>query len=76
MTLTTQPFKILQLFVFATLKYLKQWLVYVLKKGGWIIALTFLLAAIGFILANDDSTSEKVSYYCLHIYSFASPHFS
>ncbi|XP_074575345.1 vacuole membrane protein KMS1-like isoform X1 [Curcuma longa] len=59
LTLTTQPFKILQLFVFAALKYLKQWLVYVLKKGGWIMALTFLSAAIGFILANDDSTSEK-----------------
>lgn len=60
LTLTTQPFKILQLFLFAILQYLKQTLLYVLKKGGWLMGLTILLAAFGLFLVNGDGTNEKV----------------
>ncbi|XP_065044479.1 vacuole membrane protein KMS1-like isoform X1 [Musa acuminata AAA Group] len=59
LTLTTQPFKILQLFFFAILQYLKQTLLYVLKKGGWLMGLTILLAAFGLFLVNGDGTNEK-----------------
>ncbi|CAL9121772.1 unnamed protein product [Musa textilis] len=59
LTLTTQPFKTLQLFFFAILQYLKQTLLYVLKKGGWLMGLTILLAAFGLFLVNGDGTNEK-----------------
>ncbi|WOK95478.1 hypothetical protein Cni_G04185 [Canna indica] len=59
LTLTTQPFKTLQLFLFATLQYLKQSLLYLLKKGGWLMALTIIVAVLVFFLVNDDISNEK-----------------
>ncbi|RWW77688.1 hypothetical protein BHE74_00014133, partial [Ensete ventricosum] len=59
LTLTTQPFKTLRLFFFAILQYLKQTLLYVLKKGGWLMGLTILLATFSLFLVNGDGTNEK-----------------
>ncbi|XP_074588632.1 vacuole membrane protein KMS1-like [Curcuma longa] len=66
LTLATQPFKTFYLFVFATLQYLRQSLIYVLRKGSWIMALTILFAALGFFLVNDYGSSEKHIVELLH----------
>ncbi|XP_042452952.1 vacuole membrane protein KMS1-like [Zingiber officinale] len=66
LTLAAQPFKTFYLFVFATLQYLRQSLIYILRKGGWIMALTVLFAALGFFLVNDYGSNEKHIVELLH----------
>ncbi|KAG6484502.1 hypothetical protein ZIOFF_053020 [Zingiber officinale] len=66
LTLATQPFKTFYLFVFATLQYLRQSLIYILRKGRWIMALTVLFAALGFFLMNDYGSNEKHIVELLH----------
>lgn len=55
LTLTTQPFKTLQFFAFALVAYLKQLLLYVLRKGGWLVLFSIFLGAAGLLLAIDGS---------------------
>ncbi|WOL20377.1 vacuole membrane protein KMS1-like isoform X2 [Canna indica] len=59
LTLTTQPLTTLRLFIFAILQYLRQSLIYVLKKGGWLMALTMLVMSLGLFLVNGDGSHEK-----------------
>ncbi|CAL9083303.1 unnamed protein product [Musa acuminata var. zebrina] len=59
LTLTTQPLKTMWLFLFATLQYLRQTLLYVLRKGDWLVALTILVTALGLFLVNGDVSNEK-----------------
>lgn len=59
LTLTTQPFRTLLLFTFATVQYLKQSLLYVLGKGGWFMVLSILLVGFGFVLLTVDGAHEK-----------------
>lgn len=55
LTLTTQPFKTLQFFAFALVAYVKQLLLYVFRKGGFLVLFTVFLGAFGLLLAVDGS---------------------
>lgn len=55
LTLTTQPFKTLQFFTFALVAYLKQMLLYVFRRGGWLVLFTVFLGAFELLLAVDGS---------------------
>ncbi|XP_010905216.1 vacuole membrane protein KMS1 [Elaeis guineensis] len=59
LTLTTQPVKTLQLFIFATVQYLRQSLLYIVAKGGWIMVFMVLVAAFGLLLVTVDGPHEK-----------------
>ncbi|KAJ6791449.1 vacuole membrane protein KMS1 [Iris pallida] len=66
LTLTTQPLRTSKFFIFATSKYIKHSLVYLLTKGAWFTALTILLVAFGFLLTTVDGPHEK------HVQTFLS----
>ncbi|KAG1342266.1 hypothetical protein COCNU_05G004950 [Cocos nucifera] len=70
LTLTTQPLKTLQLFIFATVQYLRQSLLYIVAKGGWIMVFTVLLAAFGLLLVTVDGPHEKHMQEFLHYSRF------
>ncbi|MQL96417.1 hypothetical protein Taro_029095 [Colocasia esculenta] len=59
LTLTTQPFRTLQLFILATVDYLKKSLSYALEKGGWFMVLSVLLVGLGLVLLTVDGPHEK-----------------
>lgn len=71
LTLTTQPFKTLQFFIFATLQYLRRSLVYILAKGGWILVLSLPVFAVGLLLFSVDGPHEKVITSSLFIFSYS-----
>lgn len=60
LTLTTLPLKTLQLFIFATVQYLRQSLLYIVAKGGWIMVFIVLVAALGLLLVTVDGPHEMV----------------
>ncbi|XP_042450751.1 vacuole membrane protein KMS1-like [Zingiber officinale] len=66
LTLATQPFKTFYLFLFATLQHLRQSLIYILRKSGWIMPLTIPFAALGFFLVSDYGSYEKHLLELLH----------
>ncbi|URD73457.1 SNARE associated Golgi protein [Musa troglodytarum] len=71
LTLTTQPFKTLQFFIFATLQYLRRSLVYILAKGGWILVLFLPVFAVGLLLLSVDGPHEKHIQELIHYTRFS-----
>ncbi|XWS39322.1 hypothetical protein CRYUN_Cryun18bG0041700 [Craigia yunnanensis] len=59
LTLTTQPFKTLRLFILAIFQYFKQSVLYLLAKGGWLMLLSTLIAAFGILLVTIEGPHEK-----------------
>ncbi|CAN6453681.1 unnamed protein product [Victoria cruziana] len=59
LTLTTQPFKTLKYFILATLQYLKQSVVYILTKGGWLLLLLIITFVLGQYFLTADGPYEK-----------------
>ncbi|XP_004496743.1 vacuole membrane protein KMS1-like [Cicer arietinum] len=59
LTLTTQPFKTLKFFTLAIIQYLKQTIIYLLAKGGWLMLFSFVLGALGIMLVTVGSPHEK-----------------
>ncbi|XVF38192.1 hypothetical protein REPUB_Repub20aG0078700 [Reevesia pubescens] len=59
LTLATQPFKTLRLFILAIFQYLKLSVLYLLAKGGWFILLSTLIAALGILLVTIEGPHEK-----------------
>ncbi|XP_042516000.1 vacuole membrane protein KMS1-like [Macadamia integrifolia] len=59
LTLTTQPFNTIKCFLLATIQYLRRSILYILTKGGWVLLLGTLVAAIGFLLITFDGSYEK-----------------
>ncbi|XP_022762064.1 vacuole membrane protein KMS1-like isoform X2 [Durio zibethinus] len=60
LTLTTQPFKTLRLFIQAIFQYFKQSVLYLLARGGWLMLLSTLIAALGILLVTIEGPHEKV----------------
>ena len=60
LTLTTQPFKTLKLFFLAIFQYFKRSVLYLLAKGGWLMLLSTLIAALGILLVTIEGPHEKV----------------
>lgn len=61
LTLTTQPFNTLKLFVEATVLYIKRSISYLLAHGGWFMLITTLLVAFGVLLVTVDGPHGKVN---------------
>ncbi|XXG46155.1 hypothetical protein AAC387_Pa02g1070 [Persea americana] len=59
LTLTTQPYRTLKLFVLATLQYLKRSLLFLLRKGGWFMLLSILAVSLVTFLIAVDGPQEK-----------------
>ncbi|EOY05645.1 SNARE associated Golgi protein family isoform 3 [Theobroma cacao] len=59
LTLTTQPFKTLRLFILAIFQYFKRSVLYLLAKGGWLMLLSTLIAAFGILLVTIEGPHEK-----------------
>ncbi|PON80110.1 SNARE associated Golgi protein [Parasponia andersonii] len=59
LTLSTQPFKTLKLFVLAVLQYIRRSISYLLAKGGWLMLLSTVALAIGILLMTIDGPHEK-----------------
>ncbi|XP_050218633.1 vacuole membrane protein KMS1 [Mercurialis annua] len=59
LTLTTQPFKTMKFFIFAMALYFKRSVSYLLAKGGWLMLLSIIVAAIGILLVTIDGPHEK-----------------
>lgn len=60
LTLTAQPFKTLKFFALAMVQYCKRSVFYLLAKGGWLMLLSTVVAAVGVVLVTIDSPHEKV----------------
>lgn len=60
LTLTTQPFKTLRLFILAIFQYFRKSVLYLLAKGGWLMLLSTLIAALGILLVTIEGPHEKV----------------
>ncbi|KAL9401518.1 hypothetical protein Peur_005367 [Populus x canadensis] len=59
LTLTAQPFKTLKFFALAMVQYCKRSVFYLLAKGGWLMLLSTVVAAVGVVLVTIDSPHEK-----------------
>ncbi|TYJ20053.1 hypothetical protein E1A91_A09G233700v1 [Gossypium mustelinum] len=59
LTLTTQPFKTLRLFLLAIFQYYKRLALYLLAKGGWLALSSTLIAALGILLVTIEGPHEK-----------------
>ncbi|KAE8718360.1 Vacuole membrane protein KMS2 [Hibiscus syriacus] len=59
LTLTTQPFKTLRLFILAIFEYFKQSVFYLFAKGSWIVFLNTLIAALGIFLVTIEGPHGK-----------------
>ncbi|XP_015573409.1 vacuole membrane protein KMS1 [Ricinus communis] len=59
LTLTTQPLKTLKFFILAMIQYFKKSVLYLLAKGGWLMLLSIMVAAIGILLVTIDGPHEK-----------------
>ncbi|KAI3970031.1 hypothetical protein MKW92_007343 [Papaver armeniacum] len=59
LTLTSQPFRTLKLFILATILYVKRSISYLLTKGSWLLLLSILTAGFGVLLITIDGPHEK-----------------
>ncbi|KAK9007157.1 hypothetical protein V6N11_050989 [Hibiscus sabdariffa] len=59
LTLTAQPLKTLWLFILAIFEYFKQSVFYLFAKGGWLMLLNTLIAALGILLVTVEGPHEK-----------------
>ncbi|EYU45646.1 hypothetical protein ABFS82_14G016300 [Erythranthe guttata] len=70
LSLTSQPFKTLKLFVLAVVQYLRRSFAYLLSHGGWLIVLSALVAIAGILLVTVDGPHEKHVEEVLHYMRF------
>lgn len=61
LTLTTQPFKTLKLFLFAVVLYLRRSASYVLSHGGWLMLFSALVGVAGILIVIIDGPHDKVN---------------
>ncbi|KAL1548603.1 meiotic spindle pole body protein Kms1 [Salvia divinorum] len=59
LTLTSQPFKTLKLFILAVRQYIRKFAAYMLSHGGWLILLTAIVAAIVTLLVTVEGPHGK-----------------
>lgn len=59
LTLTTQPYKTLKLFVLATFQHFKHLISYLLGKGGLLLFLSIITVALSFLVVTVDGAHEK-----------------
>ncbi|KAJ6890688.1 hypothetical protein NC651_024252 [Populus alba x Populus x berolinensis] len=59
LTMTGQPFKTLKFFVLAMVQYCKKSVFYLLARGGWLMLLSTVVAAVGIVLVTIDGPHEK-----------------
>ncbi|KAM0937624.1 putative SNARE associated golgi family protein [Dioscorea sansibarensis] len=59
LTLTTQPFRTLQLFIFSTLLYLKRSFLYVLMKGSRFMLLSMLVVGFSVLFMTTNGSRQK-----------------
>ncbi|KAG6668360.1 vacuole membrane protein KMS1-like [Carya illinoinensis] len=59
LTLRTQPLKTLKFFILASFQYVKQLILYLLAKGGWIMLLSTVAAASAILVVAIDGPHEK-----------------
>ncbi|KAI3975766.1 hypothetical protein MKX01_023192 [Papaver californicum] len=59
LTLTSQPFRTLKLFILATILHVKRSISYLLTKGSWLILFSILTAGFGVLLITIDGPHEK-----------------
>lgn len=59
LTLLSQPFKTLKLFLFSVVKYLRKSFRYLLSHGGWIVLLIALVGVAAILLVVVDGPHEK-----------------
>ncbi|GMI69952.1 hypothetical protein HRI_000664500 [Hibiscus trionum] len=59
LTLTTQPFKTLRLFILAIFEYFKQSVFYLFANSGWLMLLSTLIVALGILLVTVEGPHEK-----------------
>lgn len=76
LTLTKQPLKTLRFFVLAVGQYINHSVTYLLAKGGWLLLLGTVVAAIGILIVTIDGPHGKVSgfvdYHCYFLILVAS----
>lgn len=60
LTLKTEPFKVLKFFILVVVQHVKQSVAYLLAKGGWVMLLSVVAMALGFVLMAIDGPHEKV----------------
>ncbi|KAG8373061.1 hypothetical protein BUALT_Bualt12G0131600 [Buddleja alternifolia] len=70
LSLTSQPFKTLKLFVLAIILYLRRSVAYLLSNGGWLMLLTTFFAIAGILLVTVDGPHEKHVEEVLHYMRF------
>lgn len=59
LTLKTEPFKVLKFFILVVVQHVKQSVAYLLAKGGWVMLLSVVAMALGFVLMAIDGPHEK-----------------
>ncbi|PIN19831.1 Vacuole membrane protein VMP1 [Handroanthus impetiginosus] len=59
LSLSSQPFKTLKLFLFAVIQYLKRSSSYLLSHGGWLMLLSTIVVIVGILLVTLDGPHEK-----------------
>ncbi|KAG6431088.1 hypothetical protein SASPL_109163 [Salvia splendens] len=59
LTLTSQPFKTLKLFILAVMQYIRKFVAYMLSHGGWLILLTAIVVAIGTLFVTVEGPHGK-----------------
>ncbi|KAK4388565.1 Vacuole membrane protein KMS1 [Sesamum angolense] len=59
LTLTSQPFKTLKLFILAVTRYLSRSVAYLLSHRGWLMLLSTIVAIAGVLLVTVDGPHEK-----------------
>ncbi|KAI9114832.1 hypothetical protein K1719_013845 [Acacia pycnantha] len=58
-TLATQPFKTIKFFTLAVIQYMKQTILYLSAKGGWLMLFSIVVGALGIMLMAIDAVHEK-----------------
>lgn len=68
LTLSAQPIKTLKFFILAIGQYVKQSLLYLFAKGGWLMLLSTVAVAAGILVIAIDGPHEKVSGFCIAVF--------
>ena len=71
LTLITQPFKTIKLFILAVIQYLWRSAAYLLAHAGWFMLLSALFLFAGILLVTIDGPHEKVIYVVNYVAAFS-----
>lgn len=61
LTLISQPFKTLKLFLFSVVQYLRKSFTYLLSHGGWLVLLSAIVGVAAILLVVVDGPHVKVN---------------